>query len=395
MNNIFWALIILFAVAAFLRMDWVYYLVYVVGGVWIFSHFWVRRSLARLAMIRTLPARAFTNEYIDVTIELTNHSGLPLPWLQIQEAVPLDLKDQPDYRAVVSLGGHSTLEHRYRLHCKRRGYYTVGPLTLRTSDLFGFVDGRWDEADPPRLIVYPQVLPLERLGLPSRSPFGTLATRQRLLEDPARLAGVRSYVTGDSLRRIHWKSSAHTDVLQVKKLQPSMEVPVIIVLDLNRDAYPARSMIGSSEWAIVLAASLANALLNTRQAVGLVTNGYDSLAGSPASPAPQRNGQEHLMSILAMLARIQLRTAESSLGAWLPSQVVSAPWGSTLIVITPALDEEALWALHGAFRRGSNVIALLCATQQDFRAKQAHAERLGIDLYSSVWEQDLQALTAV
>jgi hypothetical protein len=116
MNNIFWALLVdLSAVAALVRMDWVYYLVYVVGGVWVFSHWWVRRSLARLRMTRRITHYAFTNEHTAVRIELDNRSWLPLPWLQIQEAVPLELKDQDDYRTIVSLGGRSRLVHDYTL----------------------------------------------------------------------------------------------------------------------------------------------------------------------------------------------------------------------------------------------------------------------------------------
>lgn len=394
MHNIFWALLILFCAAAYLGMDWVYYLVYVVGGVWIVSHLWVRRNLARLTVTRELQARAFTGETITACVRLTNRTWLPMPWLQIQEAVPLDLKDQVDYRTVTSLGARSTLVHRYTLFCKRRGYYSVGPLTLRTSDLFGFVEGRWDEAAPARLIIYPEVLPLTRLGLPSRSPFGTLTSRQRLLEDPARMAGVRAYAAGDSLRRIHWKATAHADTLLVKKLQPSMAVPVTILLDLNRNAYPPRSLVSGSEWAIVIAASVANVLIGQRQAVGLATNGLDPLADVTAADLPQRNGQEHLMSILSLLARIQLQTVDPPLADWLPAHIAGSPWGTTLIVVTPRLDEAALWVLHGAFRRGSNVVGLICAPQPEYRTIQAQGARLGVEVHATEWESDLSAMAA-
>jgi len=394
MHNIFWALIILFCVAAYLRMDWVYYLVYVVGGVWIVSHLWVRRNLARLTVTRELPARAFTGETLTAHVRVTNRTWLPMPWLQIQEAVPLDLKDQPDYRTVTSIGARSTLVHSYQLFCKRRGYYTVGPLSLRTSDLFGFVEGRWDEGEPARLIVYPEVLPLTRLGLPSRSPFGTLTSRQRLLEDPARMAGVRAYAAGDSLRRIHWKATAHADTLLVRKLQPSMAVPVTILLDLNRDAYPSRSLVSGSEWAIIIAASVANVLIGERQAVGLATNGLDPLANITATDLPQRNGQEHLMSILSLLARIQIQTVDQSLAGWLPAHIAGSPWGTTLIVVTPRVDEAALWVLHGAFRRGSNVVGLLCAPQPEYRTIQAQGARLGVEIHATEWASDLTAMAA-
>ena len=394
MNNIFWALLVIFLVAALVRMDWAYYLVYVVGGVWGFSHWWIRRSLTNVRMTRRLARYAFTNEQAPVRLELENRGWLPLPWLQIQEAVPLELKDQDDYRTVVSIGGRSQLVHDYKLFCRRRGYYTVGPLSLRTSDLFGFVEARWEEAGAAELIVYPLIVPLSQLGLPSRMPFGVLPVRRQLLEDPARLGGVRNYVAGDSLRRIHWKATAHEDVLLVKKFQPSQELPIYIVLDLDRNAYPLRTAFGASEWAISVAASLAGNISEQRQEVGLTSNGVDPLAVGAAPSIPPRAGREHLMSVWRLLARIQLNPEAAPLATLASRQTANLPWGATLIVVTPHLAEEMLWVLHNAYRRGSNVIVLVCAEQPDFRALQARGKRLGIHLFHTVWESDLQALAA-
>lgn len=390
MHNIFWALLILFAVAALLRMDWVYYLVYVVGGVWVFSHLWMRYSLGRLRIERTMPGRAFTNERIAVRLTLYNRSLLPLPWVQLQEAAPLDLKDQHDYRLVLSVGARAAVVHDYTLLCKRRGYFTVGPLRVQSGDLFGFADAQWEELTANTLIVYPEIVPLERLGLPSRSPFGGLRNPQHLIEDPARMAGVRAYRSGDTLRSVHWKATAHTDALLVRKLDASKATPITIVLDLDRNAYPGRSAIGSSEWAIVIAASVAAHMIGQRQPVGLHTNGRDPLAESGALPVSQRSGQEHLMTILSLLARVQMQPCDAALADWLPAQVSDAPWGSTLLIVTPQLDERSLWALHGAYRRGTNVLALICAQQPGLRLLQARGKRLGVGIRSAIWESDLQ-----
>ena len=394
MHNLFWALLALFLVGAFLRMDWVYYLVYVLGGVWIFSHVWMRTTLGRIDVKRILPERAFAGETLHARLQITNHSLLPLPWLQVQEVVPLDLKDVTDYRTVVSLGSRASLEHTYQLYCRRRGYFSVGPISLHSSDVFGFVEARWDEVTPFRLIVYPQVVALEKLGIPSRALYGTLSTRHRLSDDPARMAGVRAYATGDSLRRVHWKATAHEEALLVKKFDPSKAVPVTLVLDLNREAYPTRTMVGSSEWGIVVAASVASHLIAQRQPVGLVTNGLDALTGNAAGPLPQRTGQEQLMSILSLLARVQLRSCPQPLAEWLPEQLATVSWGTTLILITPTFDEATLWTLHSARRRGSDIQVLVCDRQSDFRHMQAHAARLGVGVYSTIWESDLKGLTA-
>ncbi|MCB0135164.1 MAG: DUF58 domain-containing protein, partial [Caldilineaceae bacterium] len=236
MNNLFWALLVLFLIAALVRMDWVYYLVYLVGGVWVFSHWWIRRSLGHLRVTRTIQPYAFTNEYVPVDVRIDNRAWLPLAWLQLRETVPPDLRDSAEYRLVTSVGGRTAIDYRYRLYCRRRGYYKVGPLGLNTSDLFGFVEARWTEAGDSTIIVYPQIVPLSRLGLSSRMPFGNLATRRQITDDPSKLSGVRGYASGDSLRRIHWKATAHEGTLLVKKFQPSQELPLFIALDLARDA---------------------------------------------------------------------------------------------------------------------------------------------------------------
>lgn len=392
MHNLFWSVLVLFLIATLLRMDWVYYLVYVVGGVWVFSHWWIRRSLGKLEVHREMLHHAFVGEKIKVQLRIANQSWLPAPWLLIEERAPLDLKDALDYRWILSVGSRARIEHRYTLACKRRGYYTVGPLVLSTGDLFGFAEASWQEAQPTHVTVYPQVLPLQDLGLPSRSPFGVLASRQRLFEDPNRMVGVREYVTGDTLRRIHWKASAHEDTLLVKKFQPAIALNVAIVLDLNRRIYPINSAIGSSEWAIVIAASLASYVAGQRQPVGLITNGLDALTNQTAAPVPTRHGQGHLMTILSTLARVQMQELDEPLADWLPRRIADLEWGATLMVVTPHLSANDIWMLHNAYRRGSSVIALVCAPQADFDSVRSQGERLGVTVQRTIWEKDLRAL---
>jgi uncharacterized protein (DUF58 family) len=392
MHNLFWALLILFLAGVFFQMDWIYYLVYVLGGVWIFSHWWIRRVLRQLDVFRVMTDHAFLGEKPTVKLRFVNRSWLPLAWLQIQEQVPLDLKEASEYNKIVTVASRSTLEHDYQLYCKKRGYYNVGPLHLRTGDLFGFVNGARQENNAVALTVYPQVLSLEKLGLPSRSPFGTLASRQRLFEDPARVAGVRSYSSGDSQRIIHWKASAREDELLVKKFQPAIALNVAVVLDLNRDNYPYRGEIGFSEWAIVVAASVASHLTSQRQAVGLISNGMDAVSSQRMLPIPAHTGQGNLMNILSTLARAEMTRTDTQLADWLPRQLVGMEWGATIILITPKVTDTTLWALHQAYRRGSNVIALVCAPQPDFDQVQSQSKKLGVQVQKTVWERDLAAL---
>ncbi len=396
MNNVFWALIVLFLVATFFRLDWIYYLVYVVGGVWVFSHWWIRRSLNHVSVQRNVARRAFAGETVTGTVVLQNQSWLPLPWLRLRERVATEIRDVSDYDVVLSLGSRARATHEYTLACRQRGYHALGPLQLSTGDLFGFASAAWSEMEPLRITVYPQLFTLPELGLPSRMPFGALASRQPLFVDPARVSGVRDYVSGDSLRAVHWKASARESTLQVKKFQPAIALNVALVLDLNRDAFPVRSVVGSSEWAISVAASLASYVTNERQPVGLLCNGFDPASDSFGTRLPTRNGQAHLMQILEYLARVQVRAFEGdldlSLATWLPARLADLDWGTTLMVVTPHLDESTLWTLHQARRRGASVLVLICAPMRDLAAVQSRASALGVSVYATQWERDFQQM---
>ncbi|MBV7334332.1 DUF58 domain-containing protein [Chloroflexi bacterium TSY] len=393
MHSIFWALLVLALVATLLRMDWVYYLVYVVGGIWVVSHWWVRRCFQLVDIERDIALHAFPGETILGRIKMRNRSWFPMPWVHVQESVPFELQEQNSYRTVLTVGGRANNEYPYRLRCNKRGYFPVGPLRLQTGDLFGFVSSAWQEGSQPYVTVYPRVIALEKLGLPSRSPFGTLSSRRQIFEDPARVAGVRDYESGDSLRSIHWKATAREDSLQVKKLQPAIALDVTIILDLNRKAYPILGAIGYSEWAITAAASVAShMIIQQRQQVGLLTNGKDSISEELPPAIPSRAGRGHLMSILSQLARIQLHELDTTLSEWIPGQLTNLEWGTTLVVVAPTLDEQALWALHNAYRRGSNVVALLCAPENELDLIQAQGKQLGILVHKTVWEQDLHTV---
>ncbi|MCA9869159.1 MAG: DUF58 domain-containing protein, partial [Anaerolineae bacterium] len=253
MRDFLFLLIALLALALLLRLDFVYYIVYVVGGIWLLARWATPRSLAALRVRRQFVDHAFLGERVSVSLELSNPSWFPIPWLRLTETMPLELAASEQLNRVYTLRPRENVVIDYELHCTRRGYYPVGPLRLVVGDLFGFsdADGRDDAAQ--FLTVYPRIIPLVRLGLPSRLPHGTLSASRRIFEDPARLRGVREYQPGDNLRRIHWKASAHADTLLVKQLSPAISLESMVLLNLNTQDYHRQRIYSASEWAIVVA----------------------------------------------------------------------------------------------------------------------------------------------
>jgi uncharacterized protein (DUF58 family) len=386
-------ILLLVLVAILLRLDFIFYIVYVCFGIFTLSHWWTNRGLMGLQVRRRFADHAFLDEQVTVEIELRNRARLPLPWVQATEVVPILLHQPSSVREVMSLGARSRGAVRYTLDCRRRGYYRLGPLFLGAGDLFGFADAERRDIANDYVTVYPQIVPLTRLGLPSKSPFGTIKTPQQIYEDPARTVGVRDYQPGDSLRRVHWKASARQDRLLVRKYEPAISLETMLLLNLNLEEYDYPTRAGMSEWGIVVAASVASHLVSERQAVGLQTNGRDPLAEDqkPLRLTP-RTGRAHLMKVLETLARVEAHET-APLAQWLRTAAHGLPWGVTLVVITPNGDEATCAALHALVRTGYNVVLLICEPQVQIAQVRSRARRLGFKAFP-VWdEKGLRART--
>ncbi|PKO23365.1 MAG: hypothetical protein CVU38_04400, partial [Chloroflexi bacterium HGW-Chloroflexi-1] len=272
-------------------------------------------------------------------------------------------------------------KERVRLHYElvgwRRGYYQIGPTRLATGDLFGFAEAHANVSQIDHLTVYPRVIPLAQVALTSRSPQGAIKSTQHIFADPTRPVGVRDYQPGDPLHSVDWKNSARTGRLQVKKYEPAVSLASVIFLDLHTTTYSKPIRYGASEWAIVLAASLANYLVDQRQAVGLACNGVDSLTETTCWHIAPRPGRTHLMKVLERLARVQL--AETTpLADWLPTAAQGLPWGTTVVTITPTGDEATCRALHRLLRSGLNPVLVVVEPHAQFGVVQERARRLGV-----------------
>jgi uncharacterized protein (DUF58 family) len=408
MSQFIWLLLLLLAIAFLLRVDFIYYILYVVIGVYLWSRWRTPRAMRSLVASRVYSQRAFLNEVVRVTLILENKSRLSIPWIQFHESIPPELRMEGNIQRVISLRGRQRAEYHYDVKGLQRGYYRLGPLRLVNGDLFGLSKTQRAYLPPDYLTVYPRIVPLSHLGLPSRLPFGTIVSHQRLFEDPARPMGVRDFRSGDSLRQINWKASAHTQNLLVRTFQPAISLETSILLDLNSSSYVRRELHYMTEWAIVIAASLAAHLVNMRQAVGLITNGIDPLRlqeesrefddatgrlqsknESPeqsylrytAQIIPSHSGRPHLMKILEQLARVETKDT-LSFSEWAPMACIGLSWGVTILAITNRGDNDTCNTMHRLVRYGYNPILVTVEPDANFSQVRERARHLGFKAYN-------------
>jgi uncharacterized protein (DUF58 family) len=331
------------------------------------ARLWSKYCLQRLEFRRTLGShRVFFGEEIEMEIEVANRKPLPLPWLHVEDAIPKEvtlLKGKPtvDYSMthllltnIFNVSWYQKIKRRYHLKCLQRGYFSFGPTTLSSGDVFGFYK-KYEELDNiDHLMVYPKMVPLDKLGIPSRQPLGEIRTRNHLFHDPVLTMGIREYRYGDSLKSIHWKSTARTGALQTKIYEPTTTVDMGIFLDVRTVKPPYQGVITAKlELAIVTAASLANEALSEGYRVGLYVNQnrLDSLEMKHIHPSRHPDQLKYILETLAPLKPLDTIPVSELVAV----EGRNLSWGSTMVVISAAPTEQLLSALFRVKRVGRKV----------------------------------------
>jgi uncharacterized protein (DUF58 family) len=393
MRNFIIFTLVLFFLAALLRIDFFFTIFYLFIGVYVVSRIWTRQSLRRLVVYRTLPERAFLSERLTVTIHFTNGSRLPVPWLMVTESFSSVLSSPPFFRRVISLGSHSQTDLQYELVARRRGYYQIGPTRVETGDLLGINRSTSGLVDANHLIVYPKIVPIVQLKLPTHSPQVVLPTSIPLFKDPNRLIGVTGYLPGDNPRHIHWPATASQGQVMVKKFETAIARDNAIFINLNRTAYGRPGQAGVAiELAIVTAASLANHMINREELpVGLFATGFDPLSGQMQRFRLSPNkGRNHLMQILEVLARIESQDEDQDFPRQIQHEALHRSWGTTITVITCTESELLLQTLLMLKRSGFQLALVLVQPAAYVYPPTRWAEGTGIPVYRITREKDIE-----
>ena len=220
----------------------------------------------------------------EVVITVTNQSKLPVLWLLVEDLLPAKTMSYDPTRLHVSgdrirllmMWGQATRKLKYQIGCNRRGYFQVGPTILETGDMMGLYRRYRAGNQPQYVTVLPRVVPLTTYEIGSRRPIGEIRMRESIMDDPTRLRGIRQWEPGDPMRSVHWSATARTGTLHSKVYEPSSIIGATLIMDLHQRTTPQRHEPVRSDLAITAAASIATALHESNEPVGIATNARDA-----------------------------------------------------------------------------------------------------------------------
>ena len=274
---------------------------------------------------------------------------------------------------------------RYAITGVRRGVWAIGPLSLHTIDPFGFAQRVQEFGETRTVTVVPEVMPLAPLSSNVGAAGGTAHTSSTRLGQGSDNLSPRRYVSGDSMRRIHWRATAHRGDLMVRQEEEESSPDALVVLDrtARRWDYQLDHADPAFEAAVSACASVA---------LHLVQEGYSvDVLDSAGTVLGKLRGHEDDRD--ALLVALALARPQGE-GRDIITLFDGTPPGP-LVLITGHLDEEDAAIL----RHGGAAAPILLAT--DLAAGAADAlTRLGwssaslADDVAAAWEDALPARMA-
>ena len=238
------------------------------------------------------------------------------------------------------MAGGVALTMIYTIGGARRGLASLGPLQLTTTDPFGLFRRTDELGDPTPITIVPAVLPLPRLADRTGRAGGTAQTSSHRLGQGSDNLSPRRYVPGDSMRRIHWRATAHRGDLMVRQEEQESSPDALVVLDRAGTRWTAPGGVGDVGFdrAVTACASIAMHLVDHGFAVDVV-DATGVLIGRLRGAEDERDG------LLVALAGTAPRTGERDAG--LPAASEGHTVGP-LVLITGALDPaDASTLSHG------------------------------------------------
>ena len=324
------------------------------GGLWLISYLWIKALAQNLYMSREVRfGWAHVGDRLEERFTLINGAPLPALWVEIE-----DHSTMPGYTSARVTGVDTNGRNRWYTHgvCHQRGVFTLGPTTLRTGDPFGIYTATIHYPDSSPLTITPPLIPLPTIQVAPGGRVGEGRSNPNAFESTVSSTGIRHYVPGDSLKQIHWPTTARQGEFYVRLFDSVPAGDWWLILDLDEQIQAGEGFDSTQEHSIILAASLADRGLRQDKAVGLVAHGQELTWLTPQIGDFQRR------QILRALALAEL--GSSSL-AHLLTHSQSALGQSTSIIIITTATENSTWieSLLPLIKRGAVATVLLLDPQ--------------------------------
>lgn len=325
--------------------------------------------------------------HLRVKLNVTIPGFLPAPYVVVREVLQRHNGESWIFEEsfVPNLRGQGEL--RFQTPTLERGSYRFTDTEIASEDIFGLVEHKGGFLAEGRFGVLPRAVVIPRWQLYDRR--AVMAGQQTSLlhsrRETTQINGVRDYVFGDRLSRIHWNATAKTGAWKSKEFEHEALPKTVLVLDGTASAYATPAQF---ELAVSSAASLLGYGIRERISIGLVCLDSQSEMFLPAENLAERQQMIHYLIDINGEGRGPLIPRLEKLQRMMPR-------GAYFLLISPQTGSPVLETFRWAESRGMTPAHLQILSAPSERKRAEWPQELkarGIPGYRAASLQELPAV---
>jgi uncharacterized protein (DUF58 family) len=302
--------------------------------------------------------------------QVTNVGHFWLLWVEVIDKSKLPGSDAS--RVLFMIRPHANRVYQSNTRLTHRGEYILGPTLIRTGDPFGMFYAERIFPGKDSLLTIPLQFDIDHFSSPAGQLSGGKALRTSSQDTTPYASSVREYRIGDSLSRIHWRSTARRQRLMVKEFDQDPQSNIWVLLDANESSQvqlPEYSIFESNrtgkiqkltkvdlppdtfEYAVTSTATIVKYFIRLGRAVGFAS------MGSSLSYLTAERGERQLGKVIEALAFIDCKGKLPLLGL-VQSQEANFVKGSTVILVSSSSANELEISTDYLLLRGLRMVVV-------------------------------------
>ena len=319
--------------------------------------------------------RQHVGDIFEERFELTNQSNIKKIWIEVTDESKIGR--EINSRIISNLEPNRVRIHNSSMMLMQRGVFTLGPTKITSGDTLGLFESIKVFKAAKKLVVYPYIFQINKLSLHSSSEQGGQQLHTYTTQTTPQANGIREYVPGDPLNRVHWPLTVKHGRLMVKEFDEDTQPNAWIILDAcegrhirnenivfardNRFLFTKRESAelkfdrDSFEYAIAIAATLVHYYIMHNFSVGFTSVGQQIVNIQP------EKGKRQLNKILEKLA-VMDDDGDIKISSVFNKIKANIPRGSTVILITGETMADMEKTIHTSALKKMKLIPILINT---------------------------------
>jgi len=307
-------------------------------------------AVTSLRFERIAPSVAHVGELITVETIVWSLQRIRRPLISVNDDLPpgMVLAERSPSLPIAPAFDHP-VRSQYRFRPLRRGRYEWSGVTVVGVDGLGIVSvSKPYRTDGTSLLVVPSPIPIT-LEAPAAGGLGISEAGTGQARGGLEPRGIREFAPGDSIRHVHWRSSARVGTLLVKEFEAGSQALFGLLLQLTRGSDYGPPPMSSLDLMCGHSLYLAQELSR---------GGAEAVLPQLEEPDKRDRSAARISEVEALLAEVRANST-TSIGIELARAAQTPGCGSVFYVMVSEADPTLPGAIADAIRRGCPVTVLI------------------------------------